>query len=784
MNTPLPAPCAVRRGMRPGLMAVAWAAWVAAWMPGLDAQAPSPKAGERGPVPARRPARKPSVPGAPTHAPSTASTASTVSDLAARARASLVVLAARGRDGVGESVGTGFVIDPSGLVATSLHVVGEGRPVTARLVSGRELEIESMHAFDRHTDLAILRVRAPGLTALPLAPPGTLAVGADIVALGNPMGLVDSVVSGVLSGRRTMDGVELLQLAIPIEPGNSGGPVMDREGRVHGIVNAKSLLTRNLGFATPVELLRPLMENPSPVPYARWIRTGLLDPEAWEARLGSRWRQKTGRILVEGSGSGFGGRSYALHRRPMPEGPAEASVMVRLDDESGAAGLVFGGDDGGLHLGFYPTGGQLRLTSFEGEDVFSWRILGTTPSAAYRPGEWNHLRVRVTPGRVECLVNGSVVFDVRDVPMPGRRVGLAKFRATAAEFRGFTTGPAVADGPAALEPGLVMALGGADVPVARVGPAEREALRTHLPASRSFLDARARQLEAEAARLRALSTGLHREQAAAELARELGRPESEVDLARAALLVAWHDDPAVDVAAAQAQLQALASEVAGRFQEGSGDAARLDVLRTFLFGENGFHGSRHDYQNRANSHLHSVLEDREGLPITLSIVFLDVARRAGVRGVVGWPLPGHFLVAHEPADGPRRLIDVFHGGRVLTHAEASEMGSELAGVPVRADLMQAATPREVVVRLLRNLGAFGERQDGPASALPYADLLVAVAADARAGAAERIDRARLRAQSGDIDGARADLRWILEAMPEGTDLDRVSELLRRLEAAR
>ena len=305
------------RPARPGPRLPPRLAWLRSGLLALAASlAVGPANAQRANGPDKGPARRPGLaarsnanpqPGSNAPAPATLRS---VAELAASARASLVVLSAKARDGVGESVGTGFVMDASGLVATSLHVVGEGRPVTARLVSGRELEIESMHAFDRHTDLAILRVRATNLPALPLARPGTLAVGSDIIALGNPMGLENSVVSGVLSGRRLMDGVDLLQLAIPIEPGNSGGPVIDREGRVHGIVNAKSLLTRNLGFATPVELLQPLVENPSPVPYARWIRTGQLDPAAWEPRLGSRWRQRSGAILVEGAGAGFGGRSY------------------------------------------------------------------------------------------------------------------------------------------------------------------------------------------------------------------------------------------------------------------------------------------------------------------------------------------------------------------------------------------------------------------------------------------------------------------------------------------
>ncbi|MBL9173312.1 MAG: serine protease, partial [Verrucomicrobiales bacterium] len=213
----------------------------------------------------------------------------TTEELAARVKPSLVTLTLRGREGSRDGVGTGFVIDPSGLIATSLHVVGEARPVTARLASGEELEVTAVHAFDRSTDLAILRVASTNLPALALGDSSALSVGADVVALGNPLGLENSVVAGVLSGRRTLESVEMLQVAIPIEPGNSGGPLLDRAGRVQGIVNAKSFLTRNLGFATPVNLLKPLLEHPNPVPFERWVRTGRLDPQRWEARLGAQW---------------------------------------------------------------------------------------------------------------------------------------------------------------------------------------------------------------------------------------------------------------------------------------------------------------------------------------------------------------------------------------------------------------------------------------------------------------------------------------------------------------
>ncbi len=122
---------------------------------------------------------------------------------------------------------------------------------------------------------------------------------------------------------------------------------------------------------------------------------------------------------------------------PAPEPPYELNVSVRLDDESGAAGLAFAADGGDKHFGFYPSAGELRLTHFEGPDVLHWTILKQKGSPYYRAGEWNKLRVQVEKDKVVCAVNGHEVFNVAAVAIPPGRVGLAKFRDTQAEFKGF-----------------------------------------------------------------------------------------------------------------------------------------------------------------------------------------------------------------------------------------------------------------------------------------------------------------------------------------------------------
>ena len=78
----------------------------------------------------------------------------------------------------------------------------------------------------------------------------------------------------------------------------------------------KSLVTDNLGFAVAVNALKPLREKPNPMPMDRWLTIGALDPTHWKPLFGGRWRQRAGRILVDGLGAGFGGRSLCLANRP------------------------------------------------------------------------------------------------------------------------------------------------------------------------------------------------------------------------------------------------------------------------------------------------------------------------------------------------------------------------------------------------------------------------------------------------------------------------------------
>jgi serine protease Do len=700
-----------------------------------------------------------------------------VEQITALARQSVVVITFAGRDGKRQGLGTGFVVGGDGLIATNLHVLGEARPITVQTADGKRYEVTSVHASDRARDLALIRVAAKGLPALELGDADQLKEGEAVVALGNPLGLTYSVVSGVVSGKREIEGRPMIQLAIPIEPGNSGGPLLDMHGRVQGILTMKSVVTRNLGFAVPINQLQPLLKKPNPIPMSRWLTIGTLDPAEWTVVFEARWKQRGGKILAEGFGNSFGGRSLCLSQRPVPELPYELTVAVRLDDEAGAAGLVFHADGSDKHYGFYPSAGHLRLTRFDGPDVYSWKILKEEPSPYYRPGEWNTLKVRVEKDKMLCYVNDHLLMEEADHGLSSGKVGLAKFRATRAEFKNFQVAKQIL--PHRLSAELVNRI---TKSIEAVNPQEApkaeliDALLPQTPASVEILRDRAKFLEQQAAQLRDLASAVHHKQVQTELVKALAAKEDDIDLLSAALLIAKLDNDELDIAVYCKEVERMVRDLSASLPRDANEAARLAALNQFLFTEQGFHGSRGDYYNRANSYLNEVIDDREGLPITLSVLYMELARRLGVK-VVGIGLPGHFIVEHVPAKGDGQLIDVYEGGRALGREGAGQIARAFTGQEVREEDLRPVSKKAILIRMLHNLLGLTRRDGDVDGALRYLDAILAIAPDA---ANERFLRAVARSQKGNKAGAREDVEWLVEHEPEGVNRERVLELRRLL----
>lgn len=720
-------------------------------------------------------------PGTPVEVPPEPSPLYTVEQLAERVRPAVVVITVPDRDGQDEQLGTGFIVAADGLIATNLHVVGEGRPISVRTADKRTLEVLSVHASDRNQDLAVLRVKLNGkpLTVLELADSDRTRDGITVVAVGNPLGLRHSVVAGIVSGRREIEGRQMLQLAMPIEPGNSGGPVVDLHGRVHGIVTLK-MLNSNLGFAVTSNSLRPLLEKPNPISLDRWRNAWQVNPAQWLTVFDARWSQRGGRILVEG-GEGFGARAICLATAAPPEPPFELAVNVKLDDEAGAAGLVFHSDGHERHYGFYPSNGRLRLSRFEGPDVFSWKVLQEVPTEHYRPGQWNELKVRVDKDKLSCYVNRQLVIESTDHALVAGRVGLAKFRDTKAQFKQFRVGLEVASrhvSPAESQhiDGLLDTL----PPIESLLPEQLTPLIDAGAATAEVIEAKVQRLEEQTARLRRLAAEVHAQGVATRLGKLVAENGGDFDLLRAAVLIALLDEADLDVEAYVAQVDQMAREIQQQLAPTADAATRLAALNRYLFEENGFHGNRFEYYHRANSYIHRVIDDRVGLPITLSVLYMELGRRLGLQ-ITGVALPGHFVVKHVTADGEEQLLDVFENAAPMTRADAEQLIRQSKRDPwaenelrqIADELLKGATKQAIVSRILMNLRGLAEQNKDDAALLRYLEALVAVDPE---DIETRGMRSLIRFRSGYRDAAVSDLNWFLEHQPPGLDLDRIREM--------
>ncbi|MFO0912789.1 MAG: transglutaminase family protein [Pirellulales bacterium] len=725
-------------------------------------------------------------------------------------KASVVVIRGRDRDGREGGLGTGFVVDPRGLIATNLHVIGEGRDFQVFLADGRAVPVVKIHAMDRGLDLAVLEVTPTDpLPALQLGTDAPIQAGEPVVVIGHPQGLQHSVVQGVLSERREVEGRSMLQLAMPIEPGNSGSPVLDQHGRVQGVVTLKSAVTDNLGFAGDVRDLQKLLDRPNPIPIETWRRIAGLDPTRWDVHYGANWHRRSGRIRVSEPGTGDGGRTFCLTREPAPGSPSEVSVWVRLDQEDGAAGLVFLAEDGDRHYGFYPSGGSLRLTCFQGSTVFTWEVLHNQPHSAYRPGEWNHLKVLISPQKISCYINDQLAIETNDVRWTGGRAGLTKFRQTSAEFRQFewtdhAAAKATESSRTGTDPTSLPGISPRSDPVTALatGPLPKWDDLIHGQGelvSRTELLERAETFRAQARRFDRLAEDMHVAAVCRELSQLAGQGDRPIDVVRGALLISRLDNPDVEVDEYLDEFERLADQLREQVDLSSGESERLASLNRILFEELGFHGSRADYYHRANSYMDRVLDDREGIPITLSVLYVELARQLGLN-MVGVPLPGHFCAGLLPQPAPPPpprdlgpealddwpasslvLVDPFDQGRAWTRDHADAKVFEITGQRLQDDELRAAEPPEILHRMLRNLLNLAERDRDRAGMLRYLEAMLAI--DPKLGP-ERGVRAILRFERGRVDDALSDLDWMLTHQPPGVDLQRVVELRRMMEERR
>ena len=250
------------------------------------------------------------------------------------------------------------------------------------------------------------------------------------------------------------------------------------------------------------------------------------------------------------------------------------------------------------------------------------------------------------------------------------------------------------------------------------------------------------------------------------------------DLAAPAFLVARIEYPQLDPGPYLDRIDQMGVEAARRIAREAGLdaplAARVDALNHYLFDEVGFTGNRDQYDDPRNSCLNEVLDRRTGIPISLALIYIEVARRSGVRAE-GINFPGHFLVralqdlhTDDPDEG--LIVDPFHAGAILGEADCRALlhrhgGDEAAWAP---ELLARATRKQILIRMLLNLKRLYVRMRSFPQARQVTDILLALQPSSLA---ELRDRGLLAYHLNDISSALRDLQTYLKlaSMGEATE---------------
>ena len=252
-------------------------------------------------------------------------------------------------------------------------------------------------------------------------------------------------------------------------------------------------------------------------------------------------------------------------------------------------------------------------------------------------------------------------------------------------------------------------------------------------------------------------------------------PDPEIDLTLGTLALARVEYPDLIADHHVEQLDELAARSGTAGME---DPLRaLHRLREFLFDEEGFRGNADDYYDPANSCLNQVLDRKLGIPITLSVLMMEVGRRVGLR-LHGVGLPGHFVVG-ATVGTESVLLDPFDGGTVLTQETAADVVARAVGrrVTLTAEHFAPVTKRHVLVRMLANLkGAYVRREEW-AKGLAIVDRLLVL--DAESSTFIR-DRGSLLVKLGDLMRGAAEWERYLNAHPQAADADKIKRELRRV----
>jgi regulator of sirC expression with transglutaminase-like and TPR domain len=249
--------------------------------------------------------------------------------------------------------------------------------------------------------------------------------------------------------------------------------------------------------------------------------------------------------------------------------------------------------------------------------------------------------------------------------------------------------------------------------------------------------------------------------------------DERIDLLRAALTFARVEDPQLDIEHYVRRVDELATRVAEQIQEPDDPGQIIAALNHVLFQEEMFRGNTVDYYSPRNSFLHDVLDRRLGIPITLALVYMEVARRVSFQ-LFGVGMPGHFLLKHYDVDGHSILIDAFERGSIVTEEDCRQkLDSIYSGqLALQPEFLLPVTRRQMLTRMLNNLRSVYLSQRDFRRAVQIVDLILVIYPRSPE---DMKQRAVLRYNLDDYRGALSDFDEYVKMSPDASDAEEIRQ---------
>ncbi|MBM0740041.1 tetratricopeptide repeat protein [Phormidium sp. CLA17] len=255
---------------------------------------------------------------------------------------------------------------------------------------------------------------------------------------------------------------------------------------------------------------------------------------------------------------------------------------------------------------------------------------------------------------------------------------------------------------------------------------------------------------------------------------EIQRPDQAINLERAALYIALEEYPDLDVDACIKALDEMAAAVKERLPAELYPLKILKTIQQYLYDDLGYSGNRTEYYDPRNSFLNDVIDRRTGIPITLSMVYLAIARRIGLP-MVGINMPGHFLI-RPIAEDMEIFVDPFHGGEILFLQDCEELLVKVFNrrVELQPEYLAPVSNRQLLGRLLTNLKVIYINQRNFSKAVQVSERILLVFPDTPL---ELRDRGVLYYRSDRLAEARQDFERYLELAPLAEDAQFIQGIL-------